>query len=79
MIPVCQQCGQEMSLQKQGTVSVKRGNCRVRRFYCDLCDITETIYADGFRDVFGEPKLALEYVKRKFDQEEDNQNIGNEN
>lgn len=79
MIPVCQQCGQEMALQKQSTVAVKGGKCRVRRFYCDLCDITETIYADGVRDIFEEPKLVLGDVRKKFDQEEDNQNTGNDN
>lgn len=47
----CDSCGSEMKLDKTGHVKTKdRHNCRVRRFYCSICDITKTIYADGMMD-----------------------------
>ena len=75
MIPICQCCGQEMVMQKQTTASLKKGGkCRVRRFYCELCDITETLYADGWRDVITDPRDAVNDVTRMHKREEDNQN-----
>ncbi len=64
MIPSCQQCGQEMTLQKQGKTTIKGiYKCRIRRFYCECCDITETIYADGYRDVVSDSIDAVDEVK----------------
>lgn len=75
MIPICQCCGQEMVIQKQSTAQLKKGGkCRVRRFYCELCDITETVYADGYRDMITDPIDAVDAVTRMHKQEEDNQN-----
>jgi hypothetical protein len=49
----CDSCGQELKLEKNFGVKPrgeKQKRYRVRRFHCDLCNISKTIFADGFRD-----------------------------
>ncbi len=53
---MCLCCGQQMELKKY-IPSTKKGNrgkargYRIRKFWCDLCEVGQTIYADGGRDV----------------------------
>ncbi len=64
---LCDSCGQEMKLQKNFGVK-KRGQkqkqYRVRRFHCDLCDLSRTIFADGYKDEFLEPLICKEVSKQ---------------
>ena len=49
----CESCGIEMELLKDFGIKPrgeKRKRYRVRRFHCELCNITKTIFADGFAD-----------------------------
>lgn len=61
MIPNCDSCHQPMKLVKQGKSTKGKYQHRIRRFHCDLCDITTTIHADGQRDLVFEPlETAME-------------------
>lgn len=49
----CDSCGEEMKLEKNFGVKPRgelKKSYRVRRFTCDLCGISKTIFADGFKD-----------------------------
>ncbi len=49
----CEQCGEEMKLQKRlSNGKTKGGTYRRRRFECSsmACDHTEVIYASGYKD-----------------------------
>lgn len=54
----CDSCHQPMKLVKKGRTTRTKNKSRIRRFHCDLCDITQTIYADGERDLIHEPMEA---------------------
>jgi transcription elongation factor Elf1 len=50
----CPQCSCEMTIDKKFETKprgVKKKKYRVRRFYCKICDIYETIFADGFKEL----------------------------
>lgn len=52
----CDSCGQEMKLEKSFGAKPrghKKLKYRVRRFRCDLCDISKTVFADGSIDEKG--------------------------
>lgn len=69
--PYCDCCGEIMKLSKSGHVNVEGGvKCRLRRFWCKICDIYKTIYADGSGD---ENKVydALEDQKKLIDRQTD--------
>ncbi len=51
----CDSCHQPMRLVKKGRSRKLKRSTRIRRFHCDLCDITTTIFADGYRDLIQEP------------------------
>lgn len=72
----CEQCGQDMILEKRlkNTKSNRSGNSfRVRRFKCSnkACDHKETIFADGMRDKIEEPFHAKEEVEKIYKQQEE--------
>jgi hypothetical protein len=49
----CNSCGEKMKLQKNFGVKPrgeKQKRYRIRRFHCELCGISETIFADGYLD-----------------------------
>lgn len=69
--PNCDCCGQEMKLAKAGHVNVDRGVCRIRRFYCSLCDIYKTIYANGSYDDDIMPYIAVKDQQKLFRQQQD--------
>lgn len=48
-----------MKLVKKGKAKQSRNKHRIRRFHCDLCEITTTIHADGERDLIIEPLDAI--------------------
>lgn len=50
----------------------KNRSCRIRRFFCELCGITETIYGEGYRDLIGDPMSAKAQIEEYFKQEEKN-------
>lgn len=68
----CQSCGQEMTLSKKVTHHGVRSKYRIRRFVCTICDITETIYADGDNDLKQEPRRAIEQINKQYKQDETN-------
>jgi hypothetical protein len=52
-IYTCESCGTEMQLEKDFGIKnrgKKNKRYRVRRFHCELCQISKTIFADGFPD-----------------------------
>jgi len=65
-----------MKLEKKVTHQGPIGKYRIRRFHCDLCDHTETIYAEGRRDLNMEPKRVIDDVNKMYRQQEDNCNYG---
>lgn len=77
MKPDCLICGSEMKLEKQfKNGRSKEGAYRIRRFKCTVCDYQTTIFADGVRDLKGEPDEAIEAVREHFKQQElQNRNI----
>lgn len=68
--PACEGCGQEMKLVKSGKAKVYPFH-RIRRYWCQLCDYTKTIYADGLRDEIFKPAYAKSEVKKMYKQEEE--------
>lgn len=47
---ICPSCNQEMSLQNKFDTKrrgKKKTKYRVQRFYCDLCDISQTQFGGG--------------------------------
>lgn len=49
----CDSCGQELELQKNfgnKKRGIKQKQYRIRRFHCNLCNISKTLFADGFKD-----------------------------
>lgn len=50
---ICESCGQEMMLQKNFGAK-KRGiaqrKYRIRRYHCELCEISHTVFANGVED-----------------------------
>lgn len=51
----CESCNQPMKLVKKGRTTRTKNKSRIRRFHCDLCDISHTVYADGQRDLIYDP------------------------
>ena len=49
----CQSCGQLMKIVLKKKVKGKI--YRVRKFYCGLCDLYETVYGGGQRDIVDHP------------------------
>lgn len=48
--PICDSCKQPMVLAKQFETKPrgkKKTKYRIRRFKCELCDIGQTVFADG--------------------------------
>ncbi len=48
--PICDSCKQPMVLAKQFETKPrgrKKTKYRIRRFKCELCDIEQTVFADG--------------------------------
>ena len=66
MIPNCDSCGQPMRLSATGHGFGYKGRFRIRRFHCDLCDISFTIYASGERDIVNEPREAIDEVQQMY-------------
>ena len=53
LLPICDSCKQPMVLQKQFETKErgrKKTKYRIRRFKCELCDIEQTVFADGQMD-----------------------------
>lgn len=73
-IPNCMGCNTPMKLDKQSKAHQKSygRKYRIRRFECDFCDYSETIYADGFRDTIIDPHKAKEDVEQMYKQMEEN-------
>ena len=65
----CMSCNQPMRLLKK----IKRNSYWIRRFYCDICDITETIYADGERDINIEVLESINDIKQMYIRDEKNE------
>lgn len=47
---------------------------RIRRFFCDLCEIPKTVFATGYRDSQVEPENAIDEVKKLYEQENEARN-----
>lgn len=69
---ICQNCSQEMVLQKKFDTKPRgkmKTKYRIQRFYCSLCDISQTQFADGcvdkvkVQDAVEAAKLDLEGYK----------------
>lgn len=64
MIPECLICNRPMQLVK--SIKPKKGTqYRKRRFHCDLCSYSTTIYADGVMDLKLIPDQAVEDAKKQ--------------
>jgi hypothetical protein len=74
----CEQCpGAELRLLK--TFKTKKtktypSGIRVRRFVCDVCNDTATIFADGIRDKELVPALLIDKIKKMQEIETDSSN-----
>ena len=69
MKPLCDICGQEMEFKER--VKSKKPY-RIIRYFCELCNHQQTIYADGYRDLVVEQIWAKEDVEKMFKQEKEN-------
>ncbi len=73
---LCDSCNQPMRFVERltNTKPTKQANFgyRRRRFYCDLCSIGKTVYADGQFDGEVVPYLAKEDVKKIYKEQEKN-------
>lgn len=72
---LCDSCNQPMKLLKRTTVlsaTIKNKKFRKRRFWCNICDIGKTIYADGHFDEDVNPFLVQEESKSLFKEQEEN-------
>ena len=58
---LCQSCGQAMKVvsSRKHKLKTKPGFCRVTIWQCELCEIRETIYANGDYDLYQEPHEAI--------------------
>jgi hypothetical protein len=70
----CLICNQPMKMVKKMASHVGLSNTyRRRRFQCTVCDYSELVIADGYKDDEHEPYMANEQVKKMYKQSEDNQ------
>lgn len=49
----CDSCGQELEVQKDFGIKergLKQKKYRIRRFHCELCNVSKTLFNDGFKD-----------------------------
>lgn len=72
----CDGCNLPMLLVKKGKSKTKY---RIRRFYCEICDIATTIYSDGGRDLVYEPANAILEVNEVYKQEKEARNYATGN
>lgn len=74
----CEQCpGSELRLLKKFKAKkTKRfpSGMRIRRFVCDVCNETMTIFADGIRDKELVPALLIDKIKKMQEIETDSSN-----
>lgn len=71
----CDCCGQQMRLKEKlpSKKSKKSGSVyRVRRYWCELCKIQKTVFADGYRDEVAEIEYAKGEILLIQKQEEEN-------
>ena len=52
---ICQSCNQQMKLVLKKKYKNFHGEKRIRKFHCELCNLSETIYGTGNRDVEQNP------------------------
>lgn len=72
----CDSCRQKMKLIKSLKTKEKGKvlrKYRVRRFHCDLCNISKTIYGDGKYDEELLPEYAKEDSEKMYKKQEDNE------
>ncbi len=50
---------------------------RVRRYYCDICDLTKTVFADGWKQDFIDPMLAKEELQDMYKSQSEIENERN--
>jgi hypothetical protein len=53
-----------------------KGN-RVRRYYCDICDLQKTVFANGYKQEKIEPYLANQELKDIYKEQEEINNQRN--
>lgn len=69
MIPNCQCCGVEMTFIRELPSKLRY---KFRRFRCDICDIDETIYAAGTKEIEIDPQKVLDDIETYYKQQEEN-------
>jgi hypothetical protein len=47
---------------------------RVRRYYCDICDIHKTVFADGHKQEIIDPMLAKEELQDMYNNQSEIEN-----
>ena len=72
MKPECSVCHIEMKFKER--IQSKK-QYRIRRFECPVCGNIETIFADGEIDLNIEPRNAIDSVRKKFKEEQDNRDF----
>lgn len=64
--PLCPECKQPMILVKKFETKPrgrKKSKYRIRRFGCSMCDIQQTIWADGFVENMQAKETAAEALR----------------
>ena len=71
LVIYCDSCHQPMKQVRKQSTTPKR-SFRIRTFRCELCNINQAIYADGYRDENAEQAWAAEEVTKMYKQQERN-------
>lgn len=61
--PNCEICFQPMELEKsfgKKPRGINKKRYRIRRFTCDICNVSKTVFADGSRDDYHATKKVDE-------------------